>query len=136
MKKLVTLIILGVIAYFGYTHFDEIKEKATSEFFGLFSGFQKDYEKKTNLARSGYDEISVQSEIDRLKKQKSYEIGLINKQIAQRDNQLKQIMMNNELSFSDKKAKTEQIQKNIDKLKAQRQDVEEKYRKLIKETRE
>lgn len=79
--------------------------------------------------------LSVQDMIDEVKAQKNKELEPVNNQIANKEAQLRKVLIDTKLSVSQKKAKTTLIQKEINTLKAQKENIEEKYRQKMREFR-
>lgn len=79
--------------------------------------------------------LSVQDMIDEVKAQKNKELEPVNNQIASKEAQLRKVLIDTKLSMSQKKAKTTLIQKEINTLKAQKENIEEKYRQKMREFR-
>ncbi len=113
----------------------------------LIEGIQKDFSNAAGTIKNdmktinqqklrGSDSpLSLQDEIDAVKEEKAKELAPINKQIAAKEAQLRNAVIDTKLSMSQKKAKTTLLQKEINTLKTQKEQIEEKYRQKIREFR-
>ncbi len=80
--------------------------------------------------------LSLQAEIDKVKAKKEKELAPIKQQISNKEAQMRSTIFDTKLSVSQKKAKTTLLQKEINTLKEQQKNIEEKYRQEIRSFRE
>src|SRR5699024_2425665 len=79
--------------------------------------------------------LSLQDLIDKTKAERDRELEPVKKQIAQKEALMRNTLINMKLKASQKKAKLTILQNEINTLKAQKEQIEEKYRKKIQEFR-
>ena len=79
--------------------------------------------------------LSLQDLIDKTKAERDRELEHVKKQIAQKEALMRNTLINMKLKASQKKAKLTILQNEINTLKAQKEQIEEKYRKKIQEFR-
>ena len=98
--------------------------------------FQEDIESiKGDRQKSRSSSYSLQDTIDEVKAERDAELKPIDEKIKQTEAQMRKVFVDPKLSFSQKKSKTTLLQKEINTLKEQRENVEEKYRHKIREFR-
>ncbi len=98
--------------------------------------FQEDIESiKGDRQKSRSSSYSLQDTIDEVKAERDAELKPIDEKIKQKEAQMRKVFVDPKLSFSQKKSKTTLLQKEINTLKEQRENVEEKYRQKIREFR-
>ena len=98
--------------------------------------FQEDIESiKGDRKKSRSRSYSLQDKIDEVKAERDAELKPIDEKIKQKEAQMRKVFVDPKLSFSQKKSKTTLLQKEINTLKEQRENVEEKYRQKIREFR-
>ena len=90
--------------------------------------FQEDIESiKGDRQKSRSSSYSLQDTIDEVKAERDAELKPIDEKIKQKEAQMRKVFVDPKLSFSQKKSKTTLLQKEINTLKEQRENVEEKY---------
>ena len=115
---------------------DNFLEGMKKDFSGATSTIKGDMKTLSQQKLRGNDSpMSIQDMIDEVKAQKSKELEPINNQIANKEAQLRKTLLDTKLSISQKKAKTTLIQKEISTLKAQKNNIDEKYRQKMREFR-
>ena len=98
--------------------------------------FQEDIESiKGDRQKSRSSSYSLQDTIDEVKAERDAELKPIDEKIKQKEAQMRKVFVDPKLSFSQKKSKTTLLQKEINTLQEQRENVEEKYRQKIREFR-
>ena len=98
--------------------------------------FQEDIEAiKGDRQKSRSSTYSLQDTIDELKAQRDAELKPIDEKIKQKEAQMRKVLLDTKLSMSQKKSKTTHIQKEINTLKEQKENIEENYRQKIREFR-
>ena len=98
--------------------------------------FQEDIESiKGDRQKSRSSSYYLQDTIDEVKAERDAELKPIDEKIKQKEAQMRKVFVDPKLSFSQKKSKTTLLQKEINTLKEQRENVEEKYRQKIREFR-
>lgn len=99
--------------------------------------FQKDAKSITTIQAppSDSDIKTLQSAVDHIKAKKNNELAPINSKISEKEAQIIKILMDKNLTASQKKAKTSLIQADINTLKLQKEKIEEHYRQEIKDFR-
>ena len=98
--------------------------------------FQEDIESiKGDRQKSRSSSYSLQDTIDEVKAERDAELKPIDEKIKQKEAQMRKVFVDPKLSFTQKKSKTTLLQKEINTLKEQRENVEEKYRQKIREFR-
>jgi len=86
--------------------------------------------------RNGYDDsVHIEDEIKAINAKRDKEIEPIDKQIEEKNTQLKNTLTASNLTLSQKKAKMSLIQKEINTLKTRKTNIEEKYAKEVREMR-
>lgn len=138
MKKMI-LTLASVVLLTGCTFANggsDILGGIQKDFAGAANTIQQDIKGINSQKQRGSDSpLSLQDEIDEVKAQKAKELAPINNQIAAKEAQLRKVLVDTKLSVSQKKSKTSLIQKEINTLKAQKENIEEKYRQKIREFR-
>ena len=107
-----------------------------SDFSEVSNSFKNDMKTINQQKLRGDDSpLSLQDLIDKTKADRDRELEPINKQISQKEALMRSTLVNMKLKASQKKAKLTILQKEINTLKAQKEQIEEKYRKKIQEFR-
>lgn len=98
--------------------------------------FQEDIESiKGDRQKSRSSSYSLQDTIDEVKAERDAELKPIDEKIKQKEAQMRKVLLDTKLSMSQKKSKTTLIQKEINTLKEQKENIEENYRQKIREFR-
>lgn len=137
MKKFIfALVVIAIIAAGAYALGDDFWSGIQKDFSGATSTIQKDMKNVTSQKQRGSGSpLSLQDEIDEVKALKAKELEPVNKQIAAKEAQMRKVLVDTKLSVSQKKAKTALLQKELNTLKTQKENIEEKYRQKIREFR-
>ena len=107
-----------------------------NDFSNVAESFKNDMKTINQQKLRGSDSpLSLQDLIDKTKAERDRELEPINKQIAQKEALMRNTLINMKLKASQKKAKLTILQNEINNLKAQKEQIEEKYRKKIQEFR-
>ncbi len=125
MKKIIA--ILGVsLLLTGCTALDDIQQTVNDVAKNAREDIQGTQNENSVTKQSGVKTLN--DEMNRLNAMKNAELKAINKQISEKEGKIAKILIDTKLSASQKKAKTSVLQKDIQTLKAQKENVEEKYR--------
>ena len=135
--KEILLILFTSLLLTGCTSAADMASDIKGNFDNAASNFQQDIKNIGNKSGTASENGSytLQDEMFEIRAKKNAELEPINKQISEKEAKIVQILMNKKLTASQKKAKTTLIQKDINTLKLQKEQVEEKYRKMIRDFR-
>ena len=136
MKKIL-LALCASLLLTGCTGAADIVSDIKSNFDNAANNFQQDIKNIGNKSGTASESgtYTLQDEMAEIRAKKNAELEPINKQISEKEAKIVQILMNKKLTASQKKSKTSLIQKDINTLKLQKEQVEEKYRKMIRDFR-
>lgn len=134
MKKVFMALVLS-LALTGCTDASGIVSDIQNSIDGATANFKKDVAAANTKKEYHNGVTTLQDAMDDVKEKKKAELEPINKQISEKEAKIVKILMNKDLTTSQKKAKTTLIQKDINNLKAQKEQIEEKYRKIISDYR-
>ena len=132
MKKIIFAFALSFMLT-GCTGASDILSGIQDGFNSATSSLQQDIQDINSRRQQNSDRgiSTLQDEISDVREKKKAELEPINKQISEKEGQIVKILMDRKLTASQKKAKTSLIQKDINTLKLQKEQIEEKYRKMI-----
>lgn len=137
MKKIVSILAL-ILIFTGTVHaegfLDGIKKDFDEFTSTMFRNNEAVTEKQRN--RNGYDDsVRIEDEIAAIIAKRDKELEPVNRQIEEKNTQLKNTLTDSKLTLSQKKSKMTLIQSEINTLKTQKENIEAKYAKQVRETR-
>ena len=136
MKK----ILLALFASFiltGCTSAVDVVSDIQGSFQSAAANFQEDIKNIGNKSGTPSDSgtYTLQDEMAEIRAKKNAELEPVNKQISEREAKIVKILMDKKLTASQKKSKTTILQNEISTLKIQKEQIEEKYRKQVRDFR-
>lgn len=131
-KSIMALIVCVAVMGCAQAYENNFLNNVKKDFSNATQSIQNDMKNVTTQSKRGADSpMSLQDEIDSVKARKQVELDVVNKKISDKEAQMRKVIFDTNLTFSQKKSKTSVLQKEIGTLKTQKTNIEEKYRKEI-----